>query len=145
IGFKKVGESCSEMTTQEKIIQLRMLQTIRNSRSSDDDEEEDVDGACYDGYRKCKSDCPSSVYDWETSEYLYNTDANSKCEDACKRGKRACEYEDNIDDACYAFNRKCKSDCPSSVYDWETSEYLYNTDANSKCEDACKRGKRACD
>ena len=45
LGFKKVGESCSEMTAREKIIQLRMLQKIRNSRSSDEaGEEEGVDG-----------------------------------------------------------------------------------------------------
>ena len=45
LGFKKVGESCSEMTAREKIIQLRMLQKIRNSRSSDEaGDEEGVDG-----------------------------------------------------------------------------------------------------
>lgn len=45
LGFKKVGESCGEMTAREKIIQLRMLQKIRNSRSSDEaGEEEGVDG-----------------------------------------------------------------------------------------------------
>ena len=141
----KTGEISTSDLNEEELMEVIEISTILNSASDEDEEDEDVDGACYDGYRKCKNDCPSSVYDWETSEYLYNTDANSKCEDACKKGKRACEYEDNIDDACYAFNRKCKNDCPSSVYDWETSEYLYNTDANSKCEDACKKGKRACD
>ena len=89
----KTGEISTSDLNEEELMEVLEISIIINSASDKDEEDEDVDGACYDGYRKCKKDCPSSVYDWETSEYLYKTDANSKCEDACKKGKRACEYE----------------------------------------------------
>lgn len=100
---------------------------------------------CEDAESKCKRSCDSTVYDWDSGEYLYYTDAEDLCEDACKRGARSCDDEDSIDDGCYEFKRRCKRDCPSEVYDWDSGEYLYNTDAVDLCEDACNSGYRWCD
>ena len=50
-----------------------------------------VEDACESAYSKCKRECPSSVFDWQSGNYLYSTDANSKCEDACRAGRRNCE------------------------------------------------------
>ena len=61
------------------------------------------------------ADCPNEVYDYDTGQYLYNTDAKTK-------------YEDVVDEACYEGYRKCINECN-----------------NSNCEDACRRGKRYCE
>jgi hypothetical protein len=95
----KNGTGIEKLTAQERatlsnqFMRLYMARPSRSDSSSSGGEScsEKVDSACDDGYRRCRSDCPSSVYHWASGNYLYDTDANSKCEDACRSGKRACE------------------------------------------------------
>ena len=100
---------------------------------------------CEDAERKCKLECDSEIYDYDSGEYLYNTDVESSCEDACRAGAKACDYEDDPEDGCWYFKRKCQSECDSEIYDYDSGEYLYNTDVESSCEDACNYGYRRCD
>ena len=137
------GEIKLNQLSAEEINELMTVHRIMSGSSINDST--NVSDACYDGYRKCKSNCSSSIYDYESGQYLWNTDASSKCEDACSRGKRYCEDEDDRDDACYEFKRKCANECSSDIYDYESGQYLWNTDASSKCEDACSSGKRYCE
>ena len=65
------------------------------------------------------ADCPTEVFDYDSGKYLYNTDAQSKCEEAVKEA---------VEEACYEGYRKCRNECN-----------------NSQCEDACRYGKRACE
>src|SRR3990172_4773631 len=51
----------------------------------------EIDDACDDGCRKCRSACTSTVFDNQSGNYIYNTDAGSHCEDACRAGRRSCE------------------------------------------------------
>ena len=53
--------------------------------------------------------------------------------------------EDAIEEACDNAYSACVLDCPSEVLDYESGNYLYNTDANSNCEDACQTGRYSCD
>jgi hypothetical protein len=101
-------------------------------------------GRCGSAYDSCVSECSTSIYDSESGDYIYNSDFRSKCESACDEGKSACENEDQKDDQCSSFESECESECPSSVYDYSKGEYLYSTDANSKCEDACSSGESSC-
>lgn len=102
---------------------------------------------CDDAYRKCRNECSSaSVYDYQNNKYLYSgqSDFNSKCEDACRRGRRYCEGESNLSDGCDEFKRKCRNDCPSSIYIYGKG-YVYSSDASSKCDSACYSGYRRCE
>lgn len=65
------------------------------------------------------ADCSSEVYNYDSGEYLYNTDAQSRCEEA---------VEEAVEEACYEGFRKCRNEC--------------NTD---DCEVACSAGRRACE
>ena len=69
------------------------------------------------------ADCPTDVYDYDSGNYLYNTDARSKCERAVEEA-----VNQAVEEACYAGYRKCRNECD-----------------NDKCEDACRYGKRACE
>lgn len=53
--------------------------------------EEAVEEACDNAHSACVLECPSEVYDYDSGNYLYSTDVNSKCEDACRAGKWNCE------------------------------------------------------
>jgi len=77
-------------------------------------------------------DCSGPVLDYESGNYLYLTDHETKCESA-------------VEEACDNSYRRCVSECPSGVYDYNSGNYLYNTDVNSKCKDACGAGKRYCE
>ena len=61
------------------------------------------------------ADCSSEVYNYDSGEYLYNTDAQNRCEEA-------------VEEACSEGFRKCRNEC--------------NNDA---CEDACRAGRSACE
>lgn len=103
-----------------------------------------VQADCDDAHWECNSECNESIYDYDSGEYLYNTDFESQCEDACDEGRDACEGESRG----YrrdAFEDECEDECPTSVYDYDSGEYSYNTDANSKCEDACEEGADYCE
>ena len=65
------------------------------------------------------ADCPDDVYDYDSGNYLYNTDAEEKCEEAVNSA---------VEEACYEGYRKCRNEC-----------------SDSDCEDACRAGKRACE
>ena len=103
---------------------------------------------CSDGYRRCVSECGgvSSFYDYQKSKYVYasETDFAVKCEDSCRRGKRYCESESNLSNGCDEFKRKCRNECPTSLYSYKTNNYIDSSDANSKCEDSCNSGYRRC-
>jgi len=104
---------------------------------------------CNDGYKRCVNECNgvTSLFNYDGSRYIKSsdTDFQSKCEDSCRRGKRYCEYESKLYDGCYEFKRKCRNECPSSIFSYSTGGYLYNTDANGKCEDSCSSGYRRCE
>jgi hypothetical protein len=104
---------------------------------------------CNDGYKRCVNECNvvKSIFNYDDSQYIKSsdTDFQGKCEDSCRRGKRYCEYESNLSDGCYEFKRKCRNECPSSLFSYKSSQYLFNTDANGKCEDSCSSGYRRCE
>ena len=103
---------------------------------------------CDAAYSRCVNSCESesSYYDYDSGEYLSlsNTDYVSKCTDACSRGRNYCEDEEK-DEMCYEFKRACRNDCPSSIYDYSSGDFKLLTDVESKCEEACEDGERACD
>ena len=107
-----------------------------------------VYAGCNDARRKCENECTSaaSFFNYEKGEYqsLNGTDFQDNCSSACKRGFRYCTSEDNLDDGCDVFKRKCRNDCPSSIFSYKSSIYILLTDANSVCEDACRAGYRRC-
>lgn len=118
------------------IIILITLLLISNSALAD----------CEGATKKCKSECwYMSIFNNDNSQYIdaNKTDFVVNCENSCNEGKRYCQYESSLSDGCYQFKRKCNNNCPSSIY--IGSEYLYNTDANSKCEDSCRAGYRYCE
>ena len=137
VGFKfnpsKTG--CLKMTAQEAAQQIKLLNLHRAGY---------LGNPCDRAYNRCVSECPTSIYDYENSRYVSNTDANSKCEDACSTGQSNCEGESR-DERCEEFQSGCSSDCPSTVYDYNSGDFLLLTDINSKCEDACQAGQYACE
>jgi len=72
---------------------------------------------CFDAFRKCRNECMTNG-----------------CEDSCQIGKSNCEDEEDLSEGCYAFKRKCKSEC----------DYLSIKEQNL-CEDACQAGYRKCE
>jgi len=105
-----------------------------------------IQEACDDAERRCKGECSSAtITDQHTYKEITWSDFDGKCEDACRAGKRACEDEDDRTDACYYFKKRCNSNCPNDVYDWNAGEYLLFTNAEDACEDACRSGHRWCD
>ena len=136
-GFKKTnnGKACKKMTADEARKQEILLQQIRRGY---------IGEPCDRAYNRCTSECSDEIYNYDTGNYISNTDVASNCEDACRRGRNYCEDEDK-DEQCYEFKRACRNDCPSDVYDYDSGDYLYNTDVNSMCEDACRSGERACE
>ena len=107
-----------------------------------------VYAGCDDAFRKCSSECSSTttLFNYESGNYIKPqvTDYVSNCEDSCRRGRRYCESESNVSEGCYEFRRKCRNECPSSVFSYRSGNFLFLTDANSKCEDACNSGYRRC-
>ena len=103
---------------------------------------------CDDAFRKCRSECSgvTSLFNYESGKYVntQGTDFASNCEDSCRRGRRYCESESKLSEGCYEFRRKCRNECPSSIFSYRSSNFLLLTDANSKCEDACNSGYRRC-
>ena len=94
---------------------------------------------CHAAYRGCESECSIRVY----VEYFIvhgETGYQSKCLNSCGDGRRVCEDEEDGDDGCYAFEKKCKDSCNSSFY---TSSEV-GEEAIDNCERACEKGKRAC-
>ena len=100
--------------------------------------------ACKAAYNACVADCGGSVFDYDESEYLNNTDFAESCEDACGTGGAACDDADR-DERCDEFASACEGECDSTVFDYDSGEYRYNTDADSQCEDTCSSGQGACD
>lgn len=104
---------------------------------------------CDDAFRKCRDEFSSvgRLFNYENGKLVnaLNTDFVSNCESSCRRGRRYCESESNSSDACYEFRRKCRDDCPSSVFNFSNGSILLLTDANSKCENACSSGHRRCE
>ena|SRR3990167_10318650 len=106
---------------------------------------------CDDARRKCRSECSSMIS--VNGNYIdsHNTDFQSNCEDACKKGLNECEDASrSLADRCYDFKSKCKRSCPSSIYVYSESDgvksgYSYDSNANSVCEDACSAGYRRCE
>lgn len=131
-GFKKAGETCQKDPMGG--VPGALLSTFSSELEY-----------CEDAVRKCRSYCGYDVYDYDSGEYLYSTDADSNCEDSCKRGLRACEDEYDRSNGCWEFKRKCQSECSDEVYDYDSGEYIYNTDAQGQCEDACHSGYRWCE
>ena len=103
---------------------------------------------CDDARRRCENECTSATtfFNYEKGEYqsLNRTDFQDNCSSACRRGFRYCTSEDNLDDGCDEFKRKCRNDCPSSIFSYKGSRYILSTDVNSICEDACRAGYRRC-
>ena len=138
ISGKKKIESLSPDELRE-VIDVHQFMKRGNGNSGD---------KCGAGYQKCVDTCGSEsmYYDYDSGDYrpLAGTDYSSNCEDACRRGQRYCEDESK-DEQCYEFKRACRNDCPSSIFDYSSSEFKLLTDVNSKCEDACRAGESACD
>lgn len=103
-----------------------------------------VRSACQAAYDSCVADCGGSVFDYEEGEYLNNTDFEGNCEDACAAGGAACDDADR-DERCDEFTSGCEGECDSTVFDYDSGEYHYSTDADSQCEDACGSGQSACE
>ena len=106
-------------------------------------------GGCDSAHQRCVNECDSVslIYDYDKGDYvqIFNSDFSSNCEDACQRGRSYCENEDDNEGKCYEFKRACNNECPSDVYDYNTGNYLFLTDAEDICEDACRSGERACE
>ena len=98
---------------------------------------------CDRAYDECESECPRSVYDWDSSSYSYESIFKNKCRKACEEGRSSCNLA-STSDKCSTFEDECESECPRSIYNWEKSTY-YNTDFKRKCENACEEGKDACE
>jgi enoyl-[acyl-carrier-protein] reductase (NADH) len=137
-GYKRVRETCTEMTEQDKARQRLMLLTLETSSGE----------GCDAAYHRCVNECEdvSVLFDYERDDYhpIGNSDFASNCEDACQGGRNHCEDEEG-DERCFEFKRACTIDCPTSVFDYDESDYLLLTDAEDTCEDACSAGKRACE
>ena len=135
-GEKKVDQLTSD--------ELNEVMTIHRMMKGGGGSGEGCDAA----HAKCVNSCESYTFyfDYESSEFLplSNTDYISNCEDACSRGRNYCEGEEK-DEMCYEFKRACSFDCPTSLFDYSSSEFKLLTDVTSKCEDACSDGERACD
>ena len=139
-GFKNLEGKCASMTKDEIAAQAEMkqkllLMTIAKGSSNPD---------CDKAYDACESECSGAIYDYDSGDYLYNTDFKRKCENACSSGVDVCEDEPPSE-RCDEFYDDCESDCPSSVYDYDSGKYLYNTNGKRKCEDACEAGKDDCE
>ena len=104
---------------------------------------------CDEAYKKCITSCDSvkSISNLENGRLVKSsaTDFPSKCEDSCRRGRRYCEDESNRSEGCYEFKRACRNECPSTVFNYRSGNFMLLTDANSKCEDACSFGYRNCE
>ena len=104
---------------------------------------------CDDAYRKCVNECGSTsfLFNYETGSLISATatDFPSNCLDACRRGRRWCDGESSLSDGCDEFKRKCSNDCPSMVMSIRTGKLFLLTDAESKCDDACRSGYRRCE
>jgi hypothetical protein len=137
-GYKRVRETCTEMTEQDKARQRLMLLTLETSSGE----------GCDAAYHRCVNECEdvSVLFDYERDDYhpIGNSDFASNCDDACQGGRNHCEDEEG-DERCFEFKRACTIDCPTSVFDYDESDYLLLTDAEDTCEDACSAGKRACE
>lgn len=83
---------------------------------------------------QCANECDPSIYNYDSGSYLNSsdTDFQSNCVQSCNDGATQC-----LESGCSNFTMACINSCPSTVYSYKDSQYLYNTDANSKCEDAC--------
>jgi hypothetical protein len=103
---------------------------------------------CISAKKKCENECNSaaSFFNFEKGKYesVAGTDFAENCVSACSRGYRYCNTEDNLDESCYQFKRKCSNDCPTSIFSYRSSVYRLLTDAQSICEDACRSGYRRC-
>ena len=144
-GFKKTANQCIPMTPEEQKQQQeqmrKIIEQIKRRRVA-------VNDRCDAAYNRCVNECESvSIFNYETGNYrsVRNTDFLDNCEEACSRGRRYCEDEDDNEEKCYEFKRACRNDCPSDVYDYRSGKYLMLTDANDQCEDACGAGERECE
>lgn len=136
--FKKQISSCKKMTKikYSQYLKYKKNLLIQATILSYSD-------PCEKAVRKCKSECDDSIYDYGSGNYLYDTNYKEECEDACESGKRNCSYA-STSDKCDDFKSRCNNNCPSSIYS-SKGDYLYSTDAEDKCEDACKAGYRDCE
>jgi hypothetical protein len=106
-----------------------------------------LEEACRRAESECESECRTASIHDDEGRSLWHTTFEDECEDACETGRHGCEREeDDGNDACDSFGDDCEGDCPTSILDWETSNYLYSyeTNADDECEDACDDGRDAC-
>jgi hypothetical protein len=145
-GFKLTSNrnACTKMTRSEIIEQQKRIQKIMELMKKRRGYGGISGGSCDDAYNGCVSECSSTIFNHETGDYVTSSDAQSKCEDSCSSGRSSCESEDDKDSKCSEFKSSCESECPSSIFNYTTGEYLMLTDVNSKCEDACSAGESAC-
>lgn len=66
------------------------------------------------------ANCPTIVYDYDSGQYLHNTDAQSRCQKAVKKA---------VGKACDEAYRICRLDCGT----------------DNKCEQACRKGRTYCE
>ena len=136
------GEKKSKDLTPEELQEVITIHSIFKRQAAGGGD------GCDNAYSRCVKSCESETnyFDYDTSNYreLYNTDYASNCSDACRRGRKYCEDED-VDERCYEFKRKCRNSCPSDVFDYSSGEYKFLTDVDSLCEDSCRAGERACE
>ena len=127
-----------EMTNMKKIIFLILVSISTFTYSN-----------CSDGCKRCISECSGvkSIFNYENSTFVKSSDTDfpSNCEDSCRRGRRYCEDESNLSDGCDEFKRKCRNQCPTSIFSYRNGKFLFVTDANSKCENSCNSGYRRCE
>jgi hypothetical protein len=125
--FKQSGPSCVPMDREELAAFRReraeLMSRVRAEMALD---------PCDRGRRKCERECDSenALLSSDTEDASTFLDA---CYYACKKGKGYCDDEDDKDERCDEFKRGCRKNCP------------YQFELNSKCEDACRAGQRACE
>lgn len=104
---------------------------------------------CDDAFKKCHVECQAvkSFFNFQTGKFVKSTDTDFpvNCENSCSRGRRYCESESNRSESCYEFKRACRNDCPTALFNYRGGNYLFTTDVNAKCEDACSYGYRKCE
>jgi len=154
-GYKKVSEACEldpnykRMSIQE--MQEERVRLVQEQRKILIDLQE-VRGAgapsasaspCNMARASCSSRCSSvSIFDYESGDYI-TTNFNADCSSACDSGALACEFS-TVDERCDEFLSDCESSCSFSVIS-NSGDFLYLTNSEDECRDACRSGESACD
>ncbi len=103
---------------------------------------------CISALKKCELECKSvSVFfNFEKGKFesVNGTDFTLNCMSSCRRGFRYCTSEVDLDISCDEFKRKCRNDCPNTIFSFKNGVFQLLTDANNLCEGACQSGYRRC-